>query len=139
MNIGFSLSDKISSTIKEHHKHVKIAALNDKYHVKIAVSDEPYPWYIHPNSDELLIVLEGAIRIEFEDGISHTREVHDSLFIPNGTRHQTIPIGRAVNLVIEDTDTETIFEDSESTACVPVMEEIICKMSFTTTSSFPFL
>jgi len=111
MNISFSQLDKISSEIKEHHKHVQIASLNNKYHVKIAVNDEPYPWHIHPNSDELLIVLEGSIRVEFEDGISHTLEVHDSLYIPKGTRHQTIPIGRAVNLVIEDIDTETVFEE----------------------------
>ena len=111
MNISFSQLDKISSAITEHHKHVKVAVLNDKYHVKIAVNDEPYPWHIHPNSDELLIVIEGSLRIEFENGISHALEVHDSLYIPKGTRHQTIPIGRAVNLVIEDIDTETVFDN----------------------------
>ena len=111
MDISFSQLDKISSEIKEHHKHVKIAELNRKYHVKIAVNDELYPWHIHPNSDEILIVLEGKIRVEFEDDISHTLEVHDSLYIPKGTRHQTVPIGRAVNLVIEDIDTETVFEE----------------------------
>ena len=111
MNISFSQLDKISSEIKEHHKHVQIALLNNRYHVKIAVNDEPYPWHIHPNSDELLIVLEGTIRIEFSADISHTLEIHDSLYIPKGTRHQTIPIGRAVNLVIEDIDTETVFEE----------------------------
>ena len=57
MDISFSQLDKISSEIKEHHKHVKIAELNRKYHVKIAVNHELYPWHIHPNSDEILIVL----------------------------------------------------------------------------------
>lgn len=112
MNISFSQLDKISSELKEHHKHVQIASLNDKYHVKIAVNDVPFGWHYHPNSDELLIVLEGSIRVEFENDISHTLEVHDSLYIPKGTRHQTIPIGRAVNLVIEDIDTETTFEEN---------------------------
>ncbi len=111
MNISFSQLHKISSAITEHHKHVTIAELNDNYQVKIAINDEPYPWHNHPNSDELLIVLEGAIRVEFSGDISHTLEVHDSLYIPKGTRHQTIPIGRAVNLVIEDIDTETVFEE----------------------------
>lgn len=111
MNISFSQLDKISSEIKEHHKHVTIAELNDNYHVKIAVNDEPYRWHIHPNSDELLIVIEGSLRIEFDNGISHTLEVHDSLYIPKGTRHQTIPIGRAVNLVIENINTETEFDN----------------------------
>ena len=111
MNISFSQLDEISSEIKEHHKHVKIAELNNNYHVKIAVNDEPYPWHIHPNSDELLIVIEGSLRVEFENDISHTLEVHDSLFIPRGIRHRTIPIGRAVNLVIEDIDTDTIMDN----------------------------
>ena len=115
MNISFSQLDKISSAITEHHKHFQIAALNDKYHVKVAVNDQPYPWHNHPNSDELLIVLEGVLRIEFSGDISHTLNVHDSIFIPKGTKHQTIPIGRAVNLVIEDVDTETIMDDE---ACV---------------------
>lgn len=111
MDISFSQLDKISSEIKEQHKHVQIAALNDKYHVKIAVNDEPYPWHYHSNSDEMLIVLEGTIRVEFDDDTSHTLEVHDSLIIPKGTRHRTIPIGRAVNLVIEDINTDTKFGD----------------------------
>ena len=112
MNISFGKLDKISSEIKEHHKHVQIASLNNKYHVKIAVNDVAFGWHYHSNSDEILIVLEGTIRVEFEDDTSFTLEVHDSLFIPMGTRHQTIPIGRAVNLVIEDIDTETTFEEN---------------------------
>lgn len=111
MDISFSQLDKISSEIKEHHKHVLIGALNDKYHVKIAVNDEPYPWHYHCNSDEMLIVLEGTIRVEFKNNISHTLEVHDSIYIPKRTRHRTIPIGRAVNLVIEDIDMETVFDN----------------------------
>lgn len=42
MNIRFSQLDRISSAITEHHKHFQIAALNDSYHVKIAVNDQAY-------------------------------------------------------------------------------------------------
>ena len=44
-----------------------IAKVNDHL-VRISVMTQPYPWHLHPNSDETFLVIEGRLNIEFEDG-----------------------------------------------------------------------
>jgi mannose-6-phosphate isomerase-like protein (cupin superfamily) len=101
---------KLTDAVREHHKHVTLATLNRRYIVKAAVNDQPYPWHHHPNSDELLIVLEGRLIVETGDG-RHTLGLHDAVFLPAGVEHRTTPVGRAVNLVVEDEATDTVFRD----------------------------
>ncbi len=54
MDNSFNQSDKISSTINEHIKHVQIALLNDKYHVKTAVNDVPFGWRYNSNFEYVI-------------------------------------------------------------------------------------
>jgi mannose-6-phosphate isomerase-like protein (cupin superfamily) len=84
-----------------------IAQINDHL-VRISTMTEPYPWHLHPNSDETFLVIEGRLAIEFDQG---TLELSPGqlLTIPRGTRHRTRPIGgRSVNLTFESGQTETI-------------------------------
>ncbi len=115
MTVCVQRLDDLADRIRAHHQHRSIAQLNDRYVVKLAINDRDYPWHHHPNSDELLIVTEGTLRIDFEDGSTRTLRVHDSIFIPAGTVHRTRPDGRAVNLVVEDLETETIMVEPPRT------------------------
>ena len=101
----------LADSVTDHHKHIEIAKLNSRYFVKLAINDRPYPWHVHPNSDEVLIVLEGELEIETRDGETSKLGPSDAIHIPKDVAHRTTPLGRAVNLVIEDIDTETVFLD----------------------------
>ena len=111
MNPEVTKLNSLSGRISENHKHVLISELNSKYAVTLAVNDETYPWHNHPNSDELLLVLEGTLIIEIRHGETFVLKDHDAVTIPAGLEHRTIPQGRVVNLVVEDIGTQTIFTD----------------------------
>jgi mannose-6-phosphate isomerase-like protein (cupin superfamily) len=84
-----------------------IATVNDHV-VRISVMTHPYPWHLHPNSDETFLVIEGRLNIEFEHG---TLELGPGqlLTIPRGVPHRTRPVGdRSVNLTFEAAKAETV-------------------------------
>ncbi|RZU35683.1 cupin domain-containing protein [Edaphobacter modestus] len=84
-----------------------IAKINDHV-VRIATMTGPYHWHFHPNSDETLLVIEGRLCIEFENG-SLELDPGQLLTIPRGVRHRTRPVGgRSVNLTFELAQSETV-------------------------------
>jgi mannose-6-phosphate isomerase-like protein (cupin superfamily) len=95
-----------SSLATSYDNHL-IAKVNDHV-VRISVMTQPYPWHLHPNSDETFLVIEGRLNIEFEDG---TLELGPGqmLTVPRGLRHRTRPVGdRSVNLTFEAATAETV-------------------------------
>lgn len=101
-----ALADGVRAT----HEHVPVADVND-HRVILAVNEVPYPWHVHVTSDELFLVLEGALRIDFNDGTAVELGPMDTYVVPAGTAHRTTPRGRCVNLVFEIAATETRFLD----------------------------
>jgi mannose-6-phosphate isomerase-like protein (cupin superfamily) len=95
-----------SSSEASYDNH-PIAKVNDHV-VRISVMTQPYPWHVHPNSDETFLVVEGCLNIEFEDG---TLELGPGqlVTVPRGLRHRTRPVGdRSVNLTFEAATAETV-------------------------------
>lgn len=100
-----TLKEELSQDV-EYDNH-PIAAINDHV-VRVSIMTEPYPWHFHPNSDEIFLVVEGKLVIEFENGL---RELSPGqlLTVPSGTRHRTRPAGsRSVNITFESAQTETV-------------------------------
>jgi mannose-6-phosphate isomerase-like protein (cupin superfamily) len=84
-----------------------IATTNDHV-VRIATMTEPYPWHLHPNSDETFLVIDGRLAIDFENE-SLELQPGQLLTIPRGVRHRTRPVGdRSVNLTFERSQAETV-------------------------------
>lgn len=84
-----------------------LTSVNDHV-VRVSVMTQPYFWHLHPDSDEVFLVMEGSIFIDLED---KTIELFPGqLFtIPRNTKHRTRPNGdRSVNLTIEGADLKTI-------------------------------
>lgn len=79
--------------------------------LRLAVFEGPYRWHRHPHSDELFIVLEGAMLIELQDGKSIRLGPLQALTVPAGVVHRTSGIGRTVNLCFEELAAETEFLD----------------------------
>lgn len=84
-----------------------VAHVNDHV-VRISVMTQPYHWHFHPRSDETFLVIEGRLKIEFENG-SLELGPGQMATVPRGLRHRTSPIGsRSVNLTFESDRNETI-------------------------------
>lgn len=98
--------------LKGPHAHLHLTSLND-HEVTLAVNEVAYPWHHHPRSDELLLVLEGLLKIHFGDDRQVELRPGEAFVVPAGTKHMTAPQGRTVNLIIRRSETETIFVVSE--------------------------
>ena len=65
-----------------------IAEMND-YQFKLAKVFGEFTWHSHPDTDEVFIVIEGALDIEFSDG--HVRiEAGEMFVVPKGVEHKPV-------------------------------------------------
>lgn len=96
--------------VTEDYRNQVLSQVNDSC-LRLAVFQGKYRWHVHPASDELFVVLEGAIVIEMQDGSSIRIGPLQAATVPAGVVHRTVGIGRTVNLCFEKTQAETIFLD----------------------------
>ena len=61
-----NLRDKLGK-FSDHWSPKVIAEMND-YQFKLVKIQGDFVWHNHADTDEVFIVLEGSMRIEFEDG-----------------------------------------------------------------------
>ncbi len=96
----------LAGAVRAQHEHIRVAGVND-HALVLAVNEVPFPWHVHPESDELLFVIEGTLEIEFVDAPAVRLGPLDVHLVPAGTIHRTAPRGRCVNLLVERAGTET--------------------------------
>lgn len=94
--------------VSEKYRNMVINKVNDSC-LRLAVFDEEYRWHYHPTSDELFIVIEGCLAIDFEDGRELKLTAWQSVTVPAGTLHRTRAEGRTVNVCFEKSVAETVF------------------------------
>jgi mannose-6-phosphate isomerase-like protein (cupin superfamily) len=104
---------QISDSILEKHKNILVSEINDSC-LRLAVIEGVFDWHHHPNSDELFLVLEGSLQIEFQDQESVELRPGDIFTVPAKKIHRTIAKTRTVNLCFELTKGETVFLQNES-------------------------
>lgn len=63
-----------------------IAAMND-YQFKLVKVEGDFVWHDHPDTDEVFIVLEGELIIEFRDG-QVTLSQGELFVVPKGVEHK---------------------------------------------------
>ena len=80
-----NLEDKLSK-FSEHWSPKVIAEMND-YQFKLVKIEGDFVWHDHPDTDEVFIVIEGTMQIEFEDRTIELRE-GEMLVVPKGVRHR---------------------------------------------------
>ena len=80
--------------------------------LRLSVFEGEYRGHCHPDSDELVLVVDGEMRIEFDDGHAATLTPGQSLVVPAGTIHRTSAIGRTVNVTFEAQGARTVFLDA---------------------------
>jgi mannose-6-phosphate isomerase-like protein (cupin superfamily) len=98
----------ISNDVHKIHENFIVSKINDSC-LRLAVNEGEYPWHYHSNSDELFIVLEGELTIEFQDNPFVILKPMDTFLVLKGLIHKTIANGRTVNLCFERLDSDSIF------------------------------
>lgn len=93
MKIGYSYVKMESINIQEHLLALKnywspqvIALLND-HQVRLALVKGDYAWHKHLHSDELFLVIEGDLQIDFREHSVFVGE-GEFLVVPKGIEHK---------------------------------------------------
>ena len=96
------------ANVTDSYKNEVLLDIN-KECMRLSVFEGQYRWHHHPDSDELFLVVEGELQIEFEGGTQATLTEWQSIVVPAGTVHRTRAIGRTVNLTYEKQGAQTVF------------------------------
>ena len=82
----------------------RIAAHYNDHEVRIARAEGEFPWHSHAENDELFLVLEGELFIDFRDQ-SQKLSAGEMLIVPKGVEHRTrTENGQAKLLIIDPKD-----------------------------------
>lgn len=96
--------------VTDEYRNQVLNRVNDSC-LRLSVFQGKYRWHVHPASDELFVVLQGAIVIELQDGSSLRIGPLQAATVPAGVVHRTIGVGRTINLCFEKVQAETVFLD----------------------------
>lgn len=97
-----NLANKLS-LFDEYWSPRIIAQMND-YHLKLAKIQGEFIWHSHPDTDEVFIVIEGDMRIEFRD--FHTKLSKGELcVVPRGIEHKPVANDECQIMLIEPAET----------------------------------
>ena len=80
-----NLKEKLS-LFSDHWSPKVIAEMND-YQFKLVKLQGDFVWHNHPDTDEVFIVIEGEMRIEFEDETVELSE-GEMYVVPKGVEHK---------------------------------------------------
>jgi mannose-6-phosphate isomerase-like protein (cupin superfamily) len=82
---SINLAEKLS-LISDRWQPRVVAEMND-YQFKVVKIEGDFVWHDHPETDEAFLVLEGELRIDFEDGAVLLRK-GEFYVVPKGLRHK---------------------------------------------------
>ena len=80
-----NLKEKLS-LFSDHWSPKVIAEMND-YQFKLVKIEGEFVWHHHDDTDEVFIVIEGTMKIEFEDKTVELNE-GDMYVVPKGVEHK---------------------------------------------------
>src|SRR3990167_3846896 len=83
---AIDLSEKLASF--SDHWHPRIVAGYNGNDVRGSKLKGDFVWHSHAETDELFLVIEGQLKIEFRDGITRLLNAGDMLVVPNGIEHR---------------------------------------------------
>jgi len=98
---------ELSDGIAERYQNFVVNEVNESC-LRLAVMTGEYPWHRHPGADELFLVLEGELTIDFKEHESVILRPNDIFTIPAGIIHRTRASSqRTVNRCFEHTNAPT--------------------------------
>jgi mannose-6-phosphate isomerase-like protein (cupin superfamily) len=78
----------------------KIVAQMNDYHFKLVKLQGDFVWHSHPETDEVFIVLDGAMTIEFRDG-TVALAAGELFVVPQGVEHKPFAERECQILLVE--------------------------------------
>lgn len=93
-----NLREKLA-LFNEHWSPKVVGELNGQ-HVKLAKLEGEFVWHHHEQEDELFLVVEGRLRIDFEDGPTWLEE-GEFIVVPRGVEHRPVAEEEAHVLLFE--------------------------------------
>lgn len=99
---SISFQEKLSK-FSEHWSPKIIAQMND-YHFKVVKVQGEFVWHDHPETDEVFIVLEGQLEIQFRDGKVVLNE-GEMFVVPKGTEHKPVAENECHMMLVEPAGT----------------------------------
>lgn len=93
-----NFKDKFSQ-FSEHWSPRVIAEMND-YQFKLVKVDGEFLWHDHPETDEVFIVIEGSLNIEFRDRVVRLNS-GEMFVIPKGVEHKPVANDECKIMIVE--------------------------------------
>lgn len=93
-----NFNDKFS-TFSEHWSPRVIAQMND-YQFKLAKVAGEFVWHKHLDTDEVFVVIEGELTIEFREG-EVALQSGEMFVVPKGVEHKPVASGECKIMIIE--------------------------------------
>jgi mannose-6-phosphate isomerase-like protein (cupin superfamily) len=93
-----NLKEKLSK-FSDHWAPKIIAGMND-YHLKLVKIKGDFVWHYHENTDEVFIVIQGEMKIEFENETIELNE-GEICVVPKGVNHKPFAENECKIMIIE--------------------------------------
>ena len=87
----------------EHWSPKTVAQMND-YHFKLVKFKGDFVWHKHSETDEVFIVLDGAMSIDFPDGKVELK-AGEMFVVPKGIEHELFSVEECRVLLVEPANT----------------------------------
>ena len=99
---SINLQDKLTK-FSEYWSPKIVAQMND-YHFKIVKVQGEFVWHDHPETDEVFIVLQGQLEIQFRDGKVFLNE-GEMFVVPKGLEHKPVAENECHIMLVEPAGT----------------------------------
>ena len=99
---AINLADKFSLFSEQWSPKI-IAEMND-YHFKLAKIQGDFVWHTHHDTDEVFLVIDGRMDIEFQDG-SVALQAGELLVVPKGVAHKPFAQEECLIMLVEPAGT----------------------------------
>lgn len=96
----------VGSAIPNLYQYETIAKVNDHIFTMVRVKDRALDFHIHPDSDEVFMIVSGCMQLEYRDKIVTLNE-GDMCVVPKGTEHRPVCTTEVTCLLIEQAGTLT--------------------------------
>ncbi len=99
---ALNLNEKLGK-FSDHWSPKIIAEMND-YHFKLAKFQGEFVWHSHADTDEVFIVLDGQMAIEFRDGRVDLK-AGEMFVVPKGVEHKPVAESECKVMLVEPAGT----------------------------------
>ncbi len=95
---AINLQQKLAA-FDDHWSPRVIAEMND-YQFKLVKVQGEFVWHDHPDTDEVFIVLDGTLVIEFREG-AVTLRAGEMFVVPRGLEHRPVAVNECRLMLVE--------------------------------------